>query len=123
MDVALVGEQVLGLAQRVGDVERRLKMSMGFRRAASRQLSAPKSEAGPNILRKRHPLPALPGLEAAARQDIQGLVVSADLVQQRAKLDREIVALIDKGSMVAQLSQPIAGKVAEPPPELVAFVE
>ena len=123
MDVALVGEQVLGLAQRFGTRKRRCKMRARFRRAAGSQLPSPEGEPSSHILSERQTLPALPGLEAAADQDIQGLVVSADLVQQRAKLDREIVALIDEDLMLAQLSQPIAGKATESPPELIAFVE
>ena len=123
VDVALVREQVLGLAQRFRDIDRRFKMPARFCDPASGQLSTSERKPGSDILSKRHPLSALPGLKPAAGQNLQSLIVSADLVQERAKLDGEIVALIDEVSILAQLRQPIGRKAADAFPQLIAFVE
>ena len=49
--------------------------------------------------------------------------MGAVLVQQRAELDGEIIALIDEVAVVAQLGQPIGGRAGESLPKLIAFIE
>src|SRR5262245_5180479 len=88
----------------------------GQGRAAQCQISA-------DVLAERPAFAAFPWLKLAAGEEFAGLIVLASLVVERAKLNAEIVALIDEIEMFRQLAQTFFWFFANALPKLVALVE
>ena len=123
MDVALVGQQMLGLAEIVRRGQRGLEMLAGLGGSAGAQRGAAQRQVRAHVLAERPAFAAFPGLEVAAADERERFGVLAGLVVEGAQLDAQIVALADEVELLFQLAQALRGFLAEPLPELVALEE
>ena len=123
MEIALVGEQVLGFAQIGGCRQRRLEMiacSSGV--ALVRAPPVPAADGERVHLAQRTAFAAFPRLEMAAADQRERLGGLAGLIVERAEFDAEIIALADEVEVLFEFAQTSSPALhAEAFPELIAF--
>jgi hypothetical protein len=121
-DVALVGEQVLGLAEIFGCGERLFEVGAGGG-GIFRERGAAEEKVRADVLAEGLAFAAFPGLELARLEDWQRGGGTAGLVVKRAELDAEVVAGADELGVALQFAETLGRFLAEALPELVALVE
>jgi len=123
LDFVLRRQQVLALAEIWRVCPGRLEEGDGVVRTAVCQRAAGQRQVG------RHPLPgnqalaALPGVEAAGPENVQGVVVSPKLIEQGHSLDGQVIAGRDEPGVLVERGQPRGRVVAETLAQLVKLVE
>ena len=109
MDVALVREEVIRLAEVPRRVKRGAKLAGREREVPAFEGAAAEREMGACVLGQRLALAALPRLKIAPRHDRQRPLRHAHPVVQGAKLDRKVVARVDQPQVPAQLAEAPGG--------------
>ena len=123
LDLVLRRQQVPALAEvrRVGPG--RLEAGDGVVRTAVRQRAAGEGHVRDHPLAGHEALAALPGVEAAGPEDLQGVVVAPELVEQGDSLDGQVVAGSDEPGLAIERGQPRGRVFAETLAQLVELVE
>src|SRR5712691_12687003 len=94
IDVALIGEQVFGLAQIARRRERALEVRAGGREVLPRERGSAQCQLRANVLSYRAAFTTLPGLELTAADKLGRLVMLPRLIVKGAKLDAQVIALL-----------------------------
>src|SRR5580704_8264113 len=96
IDIALVGEHMLGLAQVARRSQGEFKFDAGADEIALTQRNAAQGQMSADMLADSQSFAALPWLKMAARDDLARKFMPPRLIVKRAKFYREVIALMHK---------------------------
>jgi hypothetical protein len=119
----LAGEEMPGLAERLGWGERLREQSVGAPRLAGCKRLPGEQDASADELREDEAFAALPGLEVAREDKVEGALRLAGEVEEGGEFDGEVVAPWREGGVTQELGEAGVGRDAGALPKLVALVE
>ncbi len=96
VDVALVCEQMLCLAQVLWWLKRGGELSARFGRVSEIEGTTPKQQPCAYILPEYQTLTALPWLETPAKQKMQSLVRFVDMIQKSRDFHGQVITRLDE---------------------------